>query len=193
MKSQIQAVIFDLDDTLLTANINFAAIRNEIGCEQGKDILAYVSTLEEKRAKEAHAIIRKYELEDAYHATWIPGAREMLEVLHQAKMPTAIVTRNSQEAVQVKLNKNQVNVQRVITRENAPPKPDPTALLQLAEEWQLHTHNIAYVGDFVYDVLAANNANMHACLYLKRGWADYAEKADFTFEEYSQLQEYVFR
>ncbi|UAA38205.1 HAD family hydrolase [Paraneptunicella aestuarii] len=191
MKPNIQGVIFDLDDTLLTANIDFAAIREAIGCEPGKDILAYAASLDSTKSQWAYEIIREYELHDAKDAQWIPGAKDMLDALHAANIPTAIVTRNSQEAVQIKLSNNQVNIDRVITREHAPPKPDPTALLLLAQEWQLNPKNVAYVGDFLYDILAANNANMHACLYLKRGWVDYAEKADFTFEDYTELQRYV--
>lgn len=192
MTRKLSAVIFDLDETLLTANINFKAIRQAIGCEQGKDILAHLDSMtDDEQKRKAHDCIRQHELQDAHNAEWIPGAQSFVAKLQQANFPVAIVTRNSNEATQIKLTKNKVNIERVITREHAPPKPDPTALLQLAEEWRIKPENIAYVGDYVYDVLAANNANMHACLYLRRGMADYAETADFTFEHYTELQEYL--
>ena len=193
MTRKLTAVIFDLDETLLTANIDFNAIRKAIGCDKGKDILAHLDTMtDEEQRKKAQDYIRQHELQDAHNAEWIPGAKTMVAKLQEANFPVAIVTRNSSEATQIKLTKNNVNINRVITREHAPPKPDPTALLQLADEWRIAPENIAYVGDYIYDVLAANNANMHACLYLRRGMADYAKKADFTFAHYTELQEYLF-
>lgn len=192
MKKKFMAVIFDLDETLLTANIDFKAIRDAIGCAKGEDILAHLDTLTDDREKQkALDMIREHEIQDAQQAEWIPGAKEMLNELKSANLPVAIVTRNSKEATSIKLNRNQVDIDTVITREHAPPKPDPTALLQIADEWRIAPENIAYVGDYIYDVLAANNARMHSCLFLRRGMADFAAQADFVFNEYTELQNYV--
>lgn len=185
-------MIFDLDETLLTADINFNAIREKIGCEKGADILAHLETITDpKKKQEAQAFIREEELKDAYNAQWIPGAKAFVEKLSAQKIPVAIVTRNSAEAAKIKLEKNQVPIETVVTREHAPAKPDPTALLQIAEQWSISPNQIAYVGDFLYDVLAANNANMHACLFLRREKEDYAQLADFIFEDYAELASYV--
>lgn len=185
-------VIFDLDETLLTADINFAAIREEIGCEKGKDILEHVESLPDPVQRQAfHDFIREEELRDAHTATWIPGAKAFVERLHDNQIPTAIVTRNSAEATKVKLSNNQVPIDLVLTREHAPAKPDPTALLNIASTWDMQPQKIAYVGDFIYDVLAANNANMHACLFLRREKEAYSELADFVFEDYRELEAYV--
>jgi len=48
----------------------------------------------------------------------------------------------------------------VLTREDAPAKPDPTALLMVANTWQLRPEDCLYVGDFIYDQQAAENAGM---------------------------------
>ncbi|MCY7294769.1 HAD family hydrolase [Alteromonas sp. a30] len=188
----LSGVIFDLDETLLTADINFNAIREKIGCEKGADILAHLETITDPQARDdAQAFIRQEELKDAYNAQWIPGAKAFVEKLHAQKIPVAIVTRNSEEAAQIKLTKNQVPIDTVVTREHAPAKPDPSALLQIAREWAISPQEIAYVGDFLYDVLAANNANMHACLFLRREKEEYAQLADFIFEDYSELESYI--
>lgn len=189
---KFSGVIFDLDETLLTANIDFAAIRNKIGCEKGKDILEHVNAFSDPQQKEdAHAFIREEELKDAHSAQWIPGAKAFVNQLHENGIPTAIVTRNSAEATKVKLENNQVPIDLVLTREHAPAKPDPTALLDIASRWDLTPPSIAYVGDYVYDVLAANNAKMHACLFLRREKEAYSALADFVFEDYRQLEAYV--
>ena len=191
-RNTVSGVIFDLDETLLTADINFNAIREKIGCAKGSDILAHLETITDPKAKQdAQAFIRQEELKDAHNAQWIPGAKAFVEKLRERDIPVAIVTRNSKEAVQIKLEKNQVPIDTVITREHAPAKPDPTALLQIAEQWAISPQDIAYVGDFLYDVLAANNANMHACLFLRRKKEEYAQLADFIFEDYRELESYV--
>ena len=72
----------------------------------------------------------------------------------------AIVTRNCREATAIKLANNAIPIDIVLTREDAPAKPDPTALLMVARQWQLNAEDCLYVGDFIYDQLAAENAGM---------------------------------
>ena len=190
----IKGIIFDLDETLLTANLNFAEIRAAIGCPKNQDILTYVAQLAEPERGQANATILAHELRDAQQATWIAGAQEVVETLQAQQRPLAIVTRNSRQAVAIKLAQNQVPIATVVTRDEAPAKPDPTALLAIAAEWQIPPGQIAYVGDFLYDVLAANRAEMHACLYLRRGREDcaqYLHRADFVFDDYRALLDYV--
>lgn len=192
----IRGIIFDLDETLLTANLNFAAIRSAVGCAKGEDILTHVAQLPKSQQTKAHATILEHEQRDAEQAEWIAGAQAAVDHFQAQQLPMAIVTRNSKQAVATKLEKNHVPIQTVITRDDAPAKPDPTALLSIASQWQIPPSNIAYVGDFLYDVLAANNAQMHACLYLRRTREDYAQyehKADFVFSDYQALVEYVSR
>lgn len=192
MTKKFMAVIFDLDETLLTANIDFKAIRNAIGCAKGEDILVHLEAMTNEGEKQkALDMIREHEIQDAMQAEWIPGAKQMVNELKSANLPVAIVTRNSKEATHIKLHRNNVDIDTVITREHAPPKPDPTALLQIAEEWRIPPEKIAYVGDYIYDVLAANNAHMHSCLFLRRGMAEFAKLADFVFNDYTELQDYV--
>jgi FMN phosphatase YigB (HAD superfamily) len=51
-------------------------------------------------------------------------------------------------------------------REDAAPKPDPEALLALAAQWRLSPAHCAYIGDFRYDIEAAQRAGMLPVLYL---------------------------
>ena len=102
-------------------------------------------------------------------------------------MPMAIVTRNFQQAAQIKIRNNAMPITRVITREDAPAKPNPEALLLIAREWQLKPERILYVGDFRYDVEAANNAGMHSCLYAPDEQPDYAHQADLVIRHFDEL------
>jgi HAD superfamily hydrolase (TIGR01549 family) len=162
----VEAVIFDLDDTLVKTNLDFAGIKAELGCDSSEDILSFVESIScSEQRNRAHHIILQHELEDARTSTWIDGAREFVSDIAAEGLPMAIVTRNCKAATDLKLLKNSIEIDRVITREDAPPKPNPEALLRIASEWGLPPEKIAYIGDYKYDIFAAHNADMQAWLY----------------------------
>ncbi|MFB0912628.1 MAG: HAD-IA family hydrolase [Glaciecola sp.] len=164
--TQVKGIIFDLDDTLVQTSLDFAAIKRDIGCPEQADILTFIDNLScSKKQDEASKIVIQHELHDAQTSGWLPGAQDFVEVARQHALPLAIVTRNCREATEIKLNRNNIGIDFVITREDAPAKPDPTALLSIANEWQIKTNEIAYLGDYIYDIQAAHNADMQAWLY----------------------------
>lgn len=164
--SKVKGIIFDLDDTLVKTSLNFAAIKRDIGCPAHADILTFIDTLAcPLEQKKAHKTVLSHELHDAQTSTWLPGAKCFVQKAKDKALPVAIVTRNCREATAIKIRKNSINIEHVITREDAPAKPDPTALLSIANEWQIDTADIAYLGDYIYDIQAAHNAEMQAWLY----------------------------
>ena len=157
----IKGVIFDLDGTLVESSLDFSSMRETIGCPQNEDILMFVDAIECEKAKsDAHNIILQHEIEDAQNVKWLNVGRAMVEKAQQHKLPMAIVTRNCRAATAIKLANNDIPIDYVLTREDAPAKPDPTALLMVASTWQLQPEDCLYVGDFIYDQQAAENAGM---------------------------------
>ena len=186
----IKGVIFDLDGTLVSSQLDFKWLRQQVNCPPGEDILAFTATLKDPYLKDrAHSIIEQHELDDAHQASWIPGAKSFVESLNKLNYPMAIVTRNFQQAAQIKIRNNAMPITRIITREEAPAKPDPTALLQIASEWRLKPEQVMYVGDFRYDVEAANNAGMRSCLYAPDELPGYAHQADQVIRHFDELTE----
>jgi beta-phosphoglucomutase-like phosphatase (HAD superfamily) len=153
-----------LDDTLVQTGLDFAAIKRDIGCPVKEDILTFISNLScSKQQSEANRIVLEHELHDAQTSVWLPGAEAFVEVARQHALP-----------LELKLNRNNIGIDIVITREDAPAKPDPTALLSIADCWRIATHEIAYLGDYIYDIQAAHNADMQAWLYTyQAGISDY--------------------
>jgi len=168
--NKVKGIIFDLDDTLVHANLNFTEIKQAVGCHPEDDILTHIDSLscEVVKAQAANTVLR-FELADAQTSLLIPGALGFIERAREQGLPLAIVTRNCKEATQIKLKQNNIPIDTIVTREDAKPKPHPEALLKVAESWQQHgkieTSEIAYIGDYKYDIEAAHNANMQAWLY----------------------------
>lgn len=162
----VAGIIFDLDDTLVHANLDFTKMKKEIGCEPTDDILAFIAQLScEKQKALATQTVLQHELTDAQSSMLIDGALDFILRAKQHNLPLAIVTRNCREASEIKLRNNAIPIDLILTREDARPKPDPEALLKVAQHWQLPTHKIAYIGDYIYDIEAAHNANMQAWLF----------------------------
>ena len=161
----VKGVIFDLDDTLVKTQLDFIGLKQEINCPTENDILTFIEGLSGEQANNAHKIVLAHEINDAHTSKWMPGAKQFVELALQQAFPLAIVTRNCEEATRIKLVNNKIPIDLVLTREDAPPKPDPTALLQIAEQWNVRHEAIAYIGDYKYDIQAAHNANMQAWLF----------------------------
>ncbi|MGF1755437.1 HAD family hydrolase [Vibrio makurazakiensis] len=163
--SEIKAVVFDLDNTLVSSNINFSHLREQLGCPKSEDLLTFSDSLPTAELQQkAHQLILDHELSDAANATPMPGCYDLIKFLESHGFRTGIVTRNSMTATEMKLSHCNISVDRVVSREEFAPKPSPEALIALAEEWQISPQNLLYVGDYLYDLQTANNANMPCCL-----------------------------
>ncbi|TMO76871.1 phosphatase [Pseudoalteromonas sp. S3776] len=191
MKAQVEAiqgVIFDLDGTLVSSELDFSLIKAQIGCPCEEDLLDYIAQLPSPYMREeAMNIVHQHELQDAQFATILPGVTEAVNALKAKNIPMAIVTRNFDKAAAIKLQNNPLPIETVLTRSDAPAKPDPSALNAIATLWNISASNLLYVGDFLYDIQAAHNANMRACLYAPNMVPVYADQADYVLRDFIEL------
>lgn len=187
--SHIKAIVFDLDNTLVSSDMDFRWLREQIGCPLDTDLLSFVEQLECANAHaDAHALILQHELEDALNSQPMPGCQSLLNFIHTNQLFTAIITRNCVQAAEQKITHNKLNIPRLITREHFPPKPCPDSLIALAQEWQLERHQILYVGDYLYDLQAAFNANMPSCLVTHGKPTPFAPHASLVVEHLNDLE-----
>ena len=187
--NSIQALIFDLDNTLVSSQLNFQLLRDVLNCPDRTDILEFIKTMKSAALiKRANDFIIAHEKLDALTSSHLPGCESLLAFLALQKYPTAIVTRNCQRAAQLKLKKNAIKVDILLTREDYPAKPNPDALIAIAQLWGIDCRNIVYVGDHLYDVQAANNAGMLSCLITHSAELPYQDKAYLVFNELHELE-----
>lgn len=188
--SSIQALIFDLDNTLVSSKLNFKLLRNLLNCPDRIDILDYIKAMKSALSmKKANDFIVSHELLDALTSSFLPGSKSLLAFIARQKYPTGIVTRNCQQAAKIKLKKNAINVDILITREDYPAKPNPEALFAIAQLWGIDCQNIVYVGDHFYDVQAANNAGMISCLITHNMELSFKDRAHLVFNDLHELED----
>lgn len=163
----LHAVIFDLDGTLVDSRLDFVAMRRELGAPDHIGLLEYIDGLASASARDAAmAVVHRHETAGAQAATWMPGAEITVNTLHEQGTPIAIVTRNCRAAARLTMQRLGMPAMPLKAREDAPPKPDPEALLAIASQWNIPPPHCAYVGDFRYDIEAAERAGMMPILYL---------------------------
>lgn len=187
-----RGALFDLDGTLVQSHLDFAAIRRDTGFPDGVGLLEHLSTLESKSDRDdALDIIHRHERDGAQRAHWMPGARVLLQQLADKGCPVGIVTRNSRSSAELMINNLGIPCDQLVAREDAPAKPDPTGLLDIAARWGVRPQDLFYVGDHLFDIKAARSAGMVACLYAPDGESPFAEHADRVISEFSQLAAWV--
>jgi HAD superfamily hydrolase (TIGR01549 family) len=185
--TNIKAVVFDLDNTLVSSTLDFKAIRAELNCPENKDLLDFIDELNEEEQALASDIVLQHELRDAHTSFALNGCHQLLENLVKQDFHIAIVTRNCRQAANIKLQNNKLNIPILLTREDHPAKPKPDALLHLAELWQISSTEMLYVGDYLYDIQTARNANAMSCLLSYGEKLSYAHEADLLVDDLAHL------
>lgn len=188
---KLLGVIFDLDNTLVSSSLNFDCIRESLGCAKEIDLLDFVDSLPENKKIAANKVLVDYEISDALSASKLAGTDELLALLSNLSIPCAIVTRNCKQAALIKLNNNNIDVPILLTREDHKAKPAPDALLHLAQYWNTPPENLLYVGDYLYDLQAAQNANTMSCLVTYAKALSYASLANIVVNDLSELSEAI--
>ena len=188
-----KAVLFDLDGTLVESTLDFNFLKQNFDIQPGQDVLQFISSLPSEQKRLANELIATHELEDAQRAKTLPGALDLLLALDRADIPTAIITRNSRKAAKIKIENNALPVEYLVSREDAKPKPHPEALLSIAQGWKIQPEDCWYIGDYLYDLQAANNAGMVAGLYTgshleESRYSAFMHLADIVFNDHDHLR-----
>lgn len=191
LKQPLSGVVFDLDNTLVSSSLNFSEIKAAIGCPAELDVLSFIDTLHSDQKRKAEQVVNDFEMADAVDAKKLAGTDDVLSLLKRLKIPFAIITRNNKDAATLKVNNNNIEVTLLLTRENFKAKPAPDALHYVAQQWQISPQNLLCVGDFLYDIQMANNANSQSCLVSYGKKVDYANLATFVVDDLNGLHQII--
>ncbi len=160
----LRAVLFDLDGTLTRPNLDFDALRAEIGIRDRRPILEWLAAQTETVRERAWQIIHRHELEAARTAELAEGAREALAAIAELGLKTALVTRNSRRSTELVLRRLGLEFDAVVTREDCAPKPSPEPVLECARRLGVVPEDTLVVGDFYFDIQSGHAAGAHTAL-----------------------------
>jgi len=183
----VKGIIFDMDGTIVDVSYNWDLIRSELDT-QGKPILSYLQDLPEPQRSEKWAILEGYEEEATLRADLKTGVAELLEFLRKHQIKTALVSNNSQKNITFLLNKYQLRFDRVMSRETGLWKPSAEPFLQVLGEWGIVPEECCAVGDSVFDILAAQAAEIDRVYIVNTDFDRFQDYSVEVFASISQLQ-----
>ncbi len=121
--SHLTGLIFDLDGTLADTALDFPQMCHDAGLPVGTKILEHCEQLNDPtRVAEILSVVEQHELAGAKRARWILDAEKVLHQLSTAGIPIAIVTRNMRRAAKLTIERLNIPIELVITREDCPPQ-----------------------------------------------------------------------
>jgi len=191
--SLLDAVIFDLDGTLVQLTIDFDQMRAEVleiavcyGVEmdarrQGlltleliADVTAELNRSSSQRAAcfeaDANAAIEAIEVEAAQRADLFSGVPELLAWLRERGLKLGVITRNCRAAAGAVLESLGPLVDVVLTRDDVPAvKPDPLHLRRALEALGVRGERSLMVGDHPLDVVTGRAVGAFTAGVLRPG------------------------
>lgn len=154
-----RAVLFDMDGTLTEPMLDFPAIKREMGIGD-RPILEAMAEMNHFERQRAAQVLERHEELAARRSTLNAGCRDLLGWLEAARVPAALITRNSRVSVETVLRRHALAIEVLVSREDAPPKPDPQPLRLACERLRVSTGDVWMIGDGQYDVEAGNAAGI---------------------------------
>ena len=85
----------------------------------------------------------------------------------------------------------------MLTREDAPAKPDPTGVLAICQDWNMAPADVLFVGDYLFDLQAGHNAGTRAVLFVPdlstrpEALPKWSDEADWVVGGYDELHQLI--
>ena len=162
---KIKAVIFDMDGTVVENSYDWPRIKAELGTGD-LPILAYLNGLDEPERSAKWKILRKHEDKQTRSSVLKKGMAEILELLGERGVRTALVTNNSRTNARRLLKKFGLRFDAVLTREDGLWKPSGAPLTRVMEMLGFGPDECCVVGDTLFDVWAAQDAGIEKIFIL---------------------------
>jgi len=182
-----QLVIFDMDGTLIEQILDFKAIRRDLGVAPDAGILEAIEKMPPDRRNRAERRLIEIERRTAPNARLMPGALETIAKIRNAEIKLALLTRNTKWSMQTVIAKFGLQFDLAWSREDGPIKPEPDGVLRACAELGAQPERTACVGDFEYDMIAANSAGACSILLAPQDRPPFANIADHIVTELTQL------
>jgi HAD superfamily hydrolase (TIGR01549 family) len=158
----LRCVIFDLDNTIVDSDLDFAAIRAEIGIEG--PLLEYRNQADDAEKRRVDEILDRHESRAAGTCTLCEGAEEILSFLRAHGVRAALLTRNSRQSVNTILARHKLQFDFIVSREDSAPKPSPQPVFLICERFGVAPGDALVVGDYLFDIQTGQAAGARTIL-----------------------------
>ncbi len=169
--NSIQAVLFDMDGTLLHPilheNSELLEYKVRWGIAADDLIVPGLANLPELATSE----LLLFEAKIAATSILRVGAIELLEFLASRGVKTALVTNNSRISALTMCERHGIRFDVMLSRDEAPMKPAPDMLLQALALLETNPENALMVGDTKPDAVSADAASI-LCFLLDEPYND---------------------
>ncbi|MHA1975250.1 MAG: HAD family hydrolase [Candidatus Hodarchaeales archaeon] len=203
MTKPLELVIFDLDDTIVHAKLDYGKLRYQLAEffnppktvreVDGKPLLKILEMLKHEnpeRYKEAYNLLINSERRAAEKAKLIEGAEEEIpKVIQKFRLKSAIYTNNSKATLQMYLERfDFLRKFIILTREDIlNPKPHPEGLIKILQTLNVNPDKTIYLGDSWIDASAAHKAKIRFVLFDSRN----IDRSLFPQKNYDILRDWA--
>ena len=178
-----------MDGTLIEQMLDFAGIREHLAIRPDQGILEAISEMPPGKRELAEEWLIETERRTSADARLMPGAVETLAKIRAANIKTALLTRNTRASMQTVMGKFGLQFDLTWSREDGPIKPEPDSILKACAQLGAAPERTACIGDFEYDIQAANAAGALSILITphQRQKPPFADTADHVITKLAQL------
>ena len=135
----------------------------------------------------AMGILEEHESQAVREARLDDHAHTVLAALAQRDIRTALLTRNSSASAQTAMDRHSLSFEIVLSREDPPVKPSPEPVLAICASLNVEPVQTILVGDYLFDLLCANDAGARSVLLRNERNAEFIPHAWRTIETLDQL------
>jgi len=186
----IEAVIFDMDGTLVDSEYDWPEIRHRLGVT-GASIIDDLNSLTEPERKRRWAELEQIEAAATHRATIHEGAAELLALLGDRGIATALVTNNSDDNTHQLLERFALDFEVVVTRDSGLWKPSGAPITEAVRQLGVAPSCCLGVGDSHYDNMAAREAGLGRICVLHHGSGRGDGAVDLSFDDIPGFLRYL--
>ena len=189
-REPVEAVIFDMDGTLVESHYDWPAIRRELEVD-GPSLIDSLNSLESGERQAKWRRMAEFERQATAGATLQKGVQELLAFLRERSIPVALVTNNTAENATALLDRFALAFDQVLTRDDGLWKPSGEPIIEAMRRLGVPAERCMKVGDSHYDVAAAREAEC-GCLVILHDRKGELE-ADLKFPDAGAFLSYLRR
>jgi HAD superfamily hydrolase (TIGR01509 family) len=188
--ADLEAVVFDLDGTLVETEYDWQAIREELGVSGGS-IIDDLHALPEPRRTERWQTLASIEAQATAGARLCRGVPELLQALRRRGLRLALVTNNSEENARALVERFDLRFDVVLSRDCGLWKPSGAPVAEAIRRLDAAPARTLAVGDSRYDLRAGRAAGCSAVCILGDDAGAAGESADLHFPDVPALTRYI--